>query len=891
MTRPHTVKMHAMGQGGAYARPGLGASSFGHASAGAVKATHRAKKNNAQAKKATLKSHKAMSAEARMAVGVVVFFVISFTLVVGMKLLQEHRARLAEAVLVQAFSATTTSQNLNTKLSKISGLTEATAAALAAVPVRQRKAVSVALLKDLAATPGVAGVMALNSAGLIVAQHGAPLSQPMVEALLAGMDAQRSVDFATVADDQSAQVFLLARTSNGASAWHVAVGISIDALLPAPSAPGARIILTDAQGRVLAARPHMTKSQVRGILDAPYIPGDNLATKHVGGYQKTGPDGKKRVIGMASLLDGKVNVYRVSPLKINEAAWKRTLIFFILMTIAPLLVAAVLCVILLIQMDILRAAREALAHNERRFRLAIKGANCGVWDWDVQRDQVYITESMAAIFDLPKAEIVSTERFLSYIRPEDQGRLLEVIRTPAPSGDIDCEVWASQSNICLHMRGQIQGASGRIVGVAINVTDKKGTQARVNAAETRLRAALESMSESFVVWDAKKRLVMCNKKFRDFFNIPEKLLRPGTPYEVLEAAAEASIKHVHARPGTAATEMELADGRWVHLSERPTADKGLVSIGTDITALKTQESLLLDREKQLEETIVNVERNEKRISELAEKYNQEKMRAVRANSAKSEFLANMSHELRTPLNAIIGFSEMMHNEMFGALGDAHYKEYANDILTSGTHLLALINDILDMSKIEAGKLSLQTETVYPDEMIEECMRIVASRVSEAGLELTAATDDLQPIEADPRAVKQVLLNILSNAIKFTPEGGTVRIEAEMRDKGLQMIISDSGIGIPAERLPMICEPFAQVESQYAKPHKGSGLGLALSQSLVHLHGGRFTIESVVDEGTKVTIWLPLEAQQPQDDEAHSVWTSGIVTGAETGDGKEAPPAP
>ena len=238
------------------------------------------------------------------------------------------------------------------------------------------------------------------------------------------------------------------------------------------------------------------------------------------------------------------------------------------------------------------------------------------------------------------------------------------------------------------------------------------------------------------------------------------------------------------------------------------------------------------------------------------------MRAEEANRSKSEFLANMSHELRTPLNAINGFSEIMMQEMFGPLGDDRYVGYMKDILSSGKHLLELINDILDMSKIEAGKMQLQPEPTDASELVEQSIRIVRGRAEEKRLKLRADVSDLPEIEVDPRAFKQIMINLVSNAVKFTPEGGRVTVRGFLSGLGVAFQVSDTGIGIAKEDLPRLGRPFEQIESQHSKSFQGSGLGLALSKSLIELHGGTLSIDSTLGEGTTVSIVLPISQDQP-----------------------------
>jgi two-component system cell cycle sensor histidine kinase PleC len=304
----------------------------------------------------------------------------------------------------------------------------------------------------------------------------------------------------------------------------------------------------------------------------------------------------------------------------------------------------------------------------------------------------------------------------------------------------------------------------------------------------------------------------------------------------------------------------LVVGRWVQISERQTAEGGLVVTAADITALKTQEEARRLNEEKLRRAVTNLERSQEQLSELARKYEAEKVRAEGANRAKSEFLANMSHELRTPLNAINGFSEIMVGEMYGPLG-ARYRDYARDILSSGQHLLALINDILDMSKIEAGKMTLRFEPLSLEEVVEDAVRLVRNRAETAGLLLRVNFDVLPEVEADYRALKQVLLNLLSNAIKFTPRGGRIVVAAERRDDPLgervRISIQDTGIGISSLDLERLARPFEQIESQHAKTQQGTGLGLALTKALVELHGGLLDLRSAPGQGTTASFSLPV----------------------------------
>lgn len=239
----------------------------------------------------------------------------------------------------------------------------------------------------------------------------------------------------------------------------------------------------------------------------------------------------------------------------------------------------------------------------------------------------------------------------------------------------------------------------------------------------------------------------------------------------------------------------------------------------------------------------------------------EKENAEYANKAKTEFLANMSHELRTPLNAIIGFSDILQSEVFGPIGNARYAEYARNIHGSGRHLLDLINDILDVSRIESGEIALDYENIDVRKLVQECKNMVSARAASSGVAVSSRVSaSVNSVYADPVRIKQVLLNLMTNAIKFTPIGGEVSVKVERgNDNDILFIINDNGIGIAKTDIERIVEPFVQVAMQQHRGHDGCGLGLALVKSMTELHGGSLKIDSELNVGTTVTVQLP-----PQD---------------------------
>ncbi len=252
-------------------------------------------------------------------------------------------------------------------------------------------------------------------------------------------------------------------------------------------------------------------------------------------------------------------------------------------------------------------------------------------------------------------------------------------------------------------------------------------------------------------------------------------------------------------------------------------------------------------------------KNEKaRLLALVGELNRAKQSADDANRAKSEFLASMSHELRTPLNAILGFSEVIKEELFGPVGLAKYVDYAQDVHNSGQHLLDLINDILDLSKIDAGKVELREEEISVAGLIADSASLVRERAQKSGvgLEILPAAE-LPPLTADKRLLKQILLNLLSNAIKFTPAGGRVTVNAALdRQGGLRITVADTGIGMSPSDIAKAMSPYGQIDSRISRKHQGTGLGLPISRSLAHMHGGELEVESKRGKGTRITLVLP-----------------------------------
>jgi two-component system, cell cycle sensor histidine kinase PleC len=519
-----------------------------------------------------------------------------------------------------------------------------------------------------------------------------------------------------------------------------------------------------------------------------------------------------------------------------------------------------------------------------RLDKALDRGQCGMWDWDVARGIIFWSRSMFDILGMPvKGDYLSFAEVLNRIHENDtelEQAVEQLLDGKINSFDQEFRMRHEDGHY-VWLRARVALAPGEkegqphLIGIVFDITQQKIADKLNKEAELRLMDAVENISEAFVLWDADNRLVLCNSKYQQFHSLPASVCAPGTAYEdVVRTAKEPAVRKRIGIKGDSSEgrsfEVQLADRRWLQINERRTKDGGFVSVGTDITALKLQEERLRMSERELMMTVRDLQKERlladqqaQRLADLADKYAREKTRAEAANRSKSEFLANMSHELRTPLNAIIGFSEVMLAEMFGPMGSDKYAEYSRDIHRSGLFLLDVINDILDMSKIEAGRMMLECETLQADVVLDEVMRFIGPRAFEGGVTVERDVSPGLTLWADRRAFKQVLINLLSNAVKFTPDGGKVTVTAAVEREFMTVSIRDTGIGIPARDIEKLGRPFEQVENQFTKTKGGSGLGLAISKSFVELHGGTLTIKSMVGKGTEVKVSFPVSAPQVQ----------------------------
>ncbi|WP_416896179.1 MAG: PAS domain-containing sensor histidine kinase [Minwuia sp.] len=408
------------------------------------------------------------------------------------------------------------------------------------------------------------------------------------------------------------------------------------------------------------------------------------------------------------------------------------------------------------------------------------------------------------------------------------------------------------------------------VGVAADVTRERNAMDRARDASQALQEALVSISEGLALFGPDGRFVMCNARLANDFAPAAHLLRPGCTLQQLmnELLMTGLLRLPEVSPkgamATVAAEVENArmrrdflasNNRWFSVSLNRSVDGGAVMVLSDISGHKNHEAELDAKITQLETAKAELMEQREVLQDLADRLATARNEAEGANRAKSEFLAAMSHELRTPLNAIIGFSEMMASEGLGPLGNDRYNEYAHDILSSGQHLLTLINNILDLSKAEAGKLELHAQAISLTSIIEASARMACPRDREAAMQIEIEPD-AEEIVADGQKVKQILINLISNAIKFTPEGGRISIHAGHRNGFTEIRIADTGIGMKKSDVTSALTPFKQIDSSLGRKFDGTGLGLPLALRFAQLHGGDLKVESAPGQGTTVIVTLP-----------------------------------
>jgi two-component system cell cycle sensor histidine kinase PleC len=663
--------------------------------------------------------------------------------------------------------------------------------------------------------------------------------------------------------------------------------------LPPAALPKDRVLLiANAAGDVLAANPPALP-RPRNLHD---LLGEAQAltvfADRAGVMQVRLADDVPALATVRNLTDGSGQIAVVQPLDGALADWRAGTFNQVSLLAAAAFVIVGLGGAYWLQASHARAADEVCDKVKRRIDSALSRGRCGLWDWDIARGRIYWSDSMYEMLGYERREEFMSFGEVNALVHCDDGDLYSLADRLASSKasviDHDFRIRAASGNwVWLRARAELMrdsdDAGQHLVGISVDITDQRALAEHTAKADARLRDAIDAISEAFVLWDADNRLVLCNSKFQTLHELSPDLVVPGMEYaDVMESSQPPVVRHrlvsgAACKVGARTFEAQLGDGRWLQINERRTKDGGYVSVGTDITALKRHEEKLVQSERQLIATVTDLKKSRQtlevqtqQLADLAERYLEQKAHAESANRAKSEFLANMSHELRTPLNAIIGFAEVMQSGLFGALGSEKYAEYCRDIRSSGQYLLAVVSDILDMSRIEAGRVRLAKREVPVAAAVEQALRLVAERARAKELAFTVDGVDGATVPADERALQQILVNLLDNAVKFTPQGGRIAVRTRLAGDAVNIYVEDAGIGIPKDALSKLGRPFEQAETEFSKSHKGSGLGLAIARSLSELHGGSLRIRSQQGLGTVVMVHLPRHAAASANERVETV---------------------
>ncbi len=654
--------------------------------------------------------------------------------------------------------------------------------------------------------------------------------------------------------------------------------LRMSSILPSAAGRGRQIVVTDEAGRVTAATPPLDRPArtLGDVLGADLIGFAELQKA----ARVTLADGAEALAVIRKLPAPLGQVALIHPIDAvlfpwRAIAWRYALVF-----------AATTAMLLAVVVSYFHQTRRRQAAEKvndlirRRLEIALSRGRCGLWDWDITNGCIYWSDSMYELLAMPAERRCLEVGEVEALLHQKAGAMAELAALAASSRSrsVDHEFRvrnAAGEWIWLRARAELlDDARGRhLVGIAVDVSEQHALAEHTATANLRLRDAIETISEAFVLWDAQNRLVTCNSKFLDLHGLTPEVAAPGAAYPEIMAHATAPLIQTEVAPAqqraTAGRtyEVRLLDGRWLQINERRTKDGGYVSVGADITQLKWNEEKLRESERRLTASVADLTKSRQKLemqaqqlATLAEQYHFQKAEAEAAYLAKSVFLANMNHELRTPLNAVIGFSEMMLEQTYGALGSPKYLEYCHDIHKSGAYLNEVLSDLIDMSELEAGRVRLSERELRVGDVMSAAAERWRQRAAAKSVAITLDICGDLRCSGDRDALLKSLGMLLSNSVKFTAPGGRIRLVARKAGAWLNIFVEDNGCGIEKGAIGRLGRPFEQPSAMMENGMKGSGLGLAIARSLIELHRGRMRIRSRVGVGAIVMVRVPaLEA--------------------------------
>jgi PAS domain S-box-containing protein len=491
-----------------------------------------------------------------------------------------------------------------------------------------------------------------------------------------------------------------------------------------------------------------------------------------------------------------------------------------------------------------------LQKSYERFRVAVDGSQNGIWDWDLYTNEIYFSPRWKAMAGYEDHELLNKfSIFKHMIHPDDRkkvmNRLGKYLKDEISDYDLEFRLRHKNGNyIWVLSRGAAlrdeNGYPYRMAGSLTDITERKRAEEKIKEETLMRRILIEQSQDSIVIINQKGEVVEANQKSADMlgYSMEEFLklhiwdwVNELTREEILEIQENIPDKHsvfletCHRHKNGTLLDVELSANTVILGDQKLT-----FGVWRDISERKRAESELLNS----------------------------KIEAENANKIKSEFLANISHELRTPLNSVIGFSQILNEKIMGDLNEKQMR-YVSNILKSGTHLLDLINDILDISKIESGNMEYAPEIIDIREVMDEIIVLTEPLVQEKNIDFVSRRDfEKLEVNADRMKIKQIMFNLLSNAIKFAPKNGKVWFDSKVINGNVQISVSDNGIGIPLEKQKTIFEPFKQASSSTSRTHGGTGLGLAIVKHYVEMHSGEIAVKSEVGKGSTFTFTVPID---------------------------------
>ena len=562
-----------------------------------------------------------------------------------------------------------------------------------------------------------------------------------------------------------------------------------------------------------------------------------------------------------------------------------SLLGFLSVNIAPY--AIVTNVIMLLIITVLNKSQSSfnnqiinkLSSLEHHQDLITNNRDLLYFNWSLDNKKIYLSNKIFNIEEIDRMNSISFESFLQKVSGSNTNFYQLANDTIRKKVDHIDTSFKYQTNISVNWyklkAKAIKDKAGRrhIYGIMINNTRDKNYEINANRLETTLNEVIESLPVSFVLFDNKDKLIMSNKKFRDFYTIPQSVTNTGMNKSdikrllnktLVEVPVSQNIDHIKHNNSnlTSVSEIQLKDKRWIINTEITTSSGYSASVGLDISNQKQNEKALLKNEHDLihkVEELDNLRRKQEiqsqQLIELAKRVNSERDNLRELENDKSKFLLNVSHELRTPLNAIIGFSEIIKNQIIK--NPEKVIEYANDIHNSGNELMQIISSIESMTSLERENITINKRNQKIDYIFDEVLNDFKDDILQKNISVKNKFDFHSNINCNETAIKQAISNIISNSIKFNKHGGTITIKNEVQNGWLNICIEDNGHGMQNSKIESIFKPFNKSRKDSIINQEGARLGLPIANSLINVHDGNISVKSNLGKGTAVTISIPL----------------------------------